>query len=124
PVGRGGAARLRRRDRPRAARGARGGDGGAAERRRTLMAATDLVGLGRRHQWLALGFDESYFDADPIVVAGGDGPYFFDTQGRRWLDALCGQSAAVIGHNHPRVVEAIREQAGRMASNVAGTLPS
>jgi adenosylmethionine-8-amino-7-oxononanoate aminotransferase len=80
--------------------------------------------LGRAHQWLSLGLDQTYFDDDPIIVASGQGPYFTDTRGRRWLDALTGQSAAVIGHNHPRVVEAIREQAGRMASNVANVLPS
>lgn len=89
-----------------------------------VAAQPDHVALGRRHQWLGLGFDESYFDEDPFVVAGGEGPYFVDTRGRRWLDALCGQSAAVIGHNHPRVVEAIRGQLDRMVTNIAGVLPS
>ncbi|MBS1878798.1 MAG: aspartate aminotransferase family protein [Actinobacteria bacterium] len=83
-----------------------------------------LVAAGRRHQWLALGFDESYFDADPIVVSGGEGPYLIDAGGRRLIDALALQSAGVLGHNHPRVVEAMREQLGRMTSNVAGVLPS
>ncbi len=86
--------------------------------------ATSLAAAGRRHQWLALGFDESYFDADPIVVAGGEGPYLVDAGGRRFIDALALQSAGVLGHNHPRLVEAMREQLGRMTSNVAGTLPS
>ena len=90
----------------------------------TVSASRELVDLGRRHQWLGLGFDESYFDEWPMVVAGGEGPYFVDADGNRWLDALCGQSAAVLGHNHPGVVEAIREQAGRMVTNVAGVLPS
>ena len=86
--------------------------------------ATDIIAQGKRHHWLGLGFDESYFDADPLIVAGGDGAYFTDTHGDRYLDALTGQSAAVIGHNHPLVTAAIQEQLGRMASNVAGTLPS
>ena len=86
--------------------------------------ATDLVSQGRRHHWLGLGFDESYFDADPLIVVGGEGPYFIDSKGDRYLDALTGQSAAVIGHNHPRVIAAIQEQVATMASNVAGTLPS
>jgi adenosylmethionine-8-amino-7-oxononanoate aminotransferase len=91
--------------------------GGTASRERERA-------LGRAHQWLSLGLDQSYFDDDPIVVAGGEGPYFVDTRGRRWLDALTGQSAAVIGHNHPRVVDAIRAQSERMVTNVAGVLPS
>lgn len=87
-------------------------------------ASPALAASGRRHQWLALGFDESYFDRDPIVVAGGEGPYLLDAEGRRFIDALALQSAGVLGHNQPRVVEAMREQLGRMASNVAGVLPS
>jgi adenosylmethionine-8-amino-7-oxononanoate aminotransferase len=80
--------------------------------------------LRARSQWLSLGHDDAYYDEDGVVVVGGEGPYFLDADGNRWLDALCGQSAAVIGHNHPRVVEAIRRQAGRMVSNVGGVLPS
>lgn len=87
-------------------------------------AAAALAAAGRRHQWLALGFDESYFDRDPIIVAGGEGPYLIDAGGERYIDALALQSAGVLGHNHPRVIEAMREQMGRMVSNVAGVLPS
>src|SRR3954447_13449704 len=87
-------------------------------------AADALAARGRRHQWLPAGFDESYFDADPIIVAGGDGPYLVDARGDRYLDALCVQSAGVLGHDHPRVVEAMQEQLARMTTNVAGMLPS
>ena len=83
-----------------------------------------LLATGRRHQWLPVGFDESYFDDEGIVPTFGDGPYFVDARGRRYLDALCVQSAGVIGHNHPRVIDAIHEQLPRMASNAAGMLPS
>jgi adenosylmethionine-8-amino-7-oxononanoate aminotransferase len=84
----------------------------------------ELVSPGRRHQWLALGFDESYFDGEPLVVTRGEGARFVDAEGDVYVDALCGQSAAVIGHNHPRVVEAMREQLSRMTCNVGGLLPS
>ena len=87
--------------------------------------ADDLRASGRRHQWLPCGFDESYFDDDQgIIPTIGDGAYFVDACGDRYLDALCVQSAGVIGHNHPRVIEAIRTQLSRMASNAAGMLPS
>ncbi|HEV7772765.1 MAG TPA: aminotransferase class III-fold pyridoxal phosphate-dependent enzyme [Conexibacter sp.] len=85
---------------------------------------TSLAERGRRHQWLGAGFDESYYDADPIVVCGGEGAYLVDASGRRYLDALCVQSAGLLGHNHPRVVEAMREQLSRMTTNVGGMLPS
>jgi putrescine aminotransferase len=89
-----------------------------------LEAHQALAARGRRHQWLPAGFDESYFDDDPIIVAGGDGPYLVDARGDRYIDALCVQSAGVLGHNHPRVIEAMHEQLGRMTTNVAGMLPS
>lgn len=90
----------------------------------TARAAAELAAAGRRHHWPALGFDESYFDRDPIIVAGGEGPYLVDVGGERYIDALALQSAGVLGHNHPRLIEAMREQMDRMVSNVAGVLPS
>jgi adenosylmethionine-8-amino-7-oxononanoate aminotransferase len=90
----------------------------------TSAAADSLAARGRRHQWLPAGFDESYFDGSPIIVAGGEGPYLIDARGDRYLDALCVQSAGVLGHNHPRVIEAMQAQLGRMTTNVAGMLPS
>lgn len=83
-----------------------------------------LALLGARHLWLALGGDESRFTEDPLIVVRGEGAYFYDDRGRRFLDALCGQSAVVIGHNHPRVLGAMREQLDRMVSNVGGLAPS
>src|SRR4051812_48783667 len=96
----------------------------ASTSRRAGGVAADLLAKGRRHQWLAVGFDESYFDEEGIVPVLGDGPYFVDARGDRYLDALCVQSAGVIGHNHPRVIDAMREQLPRMVSNAAGILPS
>jgi putrescine---pyruvate transaminase len=87
-------------------------------------AADALAARGRRHQWLPAGLDESYFDGSPIIVAGGAGPYLIDARGDRYLDALCVQSAGVLGHNHPRVIAAMQEQLSRMTTNVAGMLPS
>jgi len=78
----------------------------------------------RPHQWLGAGLDDSYFDGEQIVVAAAEGPYFTDTRGNRYLDALCVQSAGVLGHNHPRVLDAMREQMDAVTTNVAGMLPS
>jgi acetylornithine aminotransferase len=41
----------------------------------------------------------------------GDGIYLWDTQGKRYLDALCGISVTNLGHNYPAVTEAIQQQA-------------
>jgi 4-aminobutyrate aminotransferase len=47
-----------------------------------------------------------------IVVERGEGAYLYDTTGRQYLDFTCGIGVTNTGHCHPRVVEAIREQAG------------
>ncbi|MEJ2211603.1 MAG: aminotransferase class III-fold pyridoxal phosphate-dependent enzyme [Anaerolineae bacterium] len=49
-----------------------------------------------------------------MVVERGEGAYVWDTDGRRYLDFTCGIGVTNTGHCHPRVVEAIVEQAGRM----------
>jgi adenosylmethionine-8-amino-7-oxononanoate aminotransferase len=53
--------------------------------------------------------------ADPPVAAGGDGPYLIDRAGRRYLDASGGAAVSCLGHGHRAVIEAIKEQAERLA---------
>ena len=47
----------------------------------------------------------------PVAFERGEGPYLYDTDGRQYLDALCGIGVCGLGHAHPRVAEAIAEQA-------------
>lgn len=49
-----------------------------------------------------------------IVTAAGAGSWITDVDGRRYLDFSSGIAVTNIGHCHPRVVEAIREQAARL----------
>ncbi|MEW6566900.1 MAG: aminotransferase class III-fold pyridoxal phosphate-dependent enzyme [Chloroflexota bacterium] len=49
-----------------------------------------------------------------LFVDHGQGPYLYDTQGRRYLDFTCGIGVTNTGHAHPRVVRAIQEQAARL----------
>ena len=50
----------------------------------------------------------------PVSFERGSGTRLWDTDGHKYLDFLCGISVSSVGHCHPRVVEAIREQAGRL----------
>jgi acetylornithine/N-succinyldiaminopimelate aminotransferase len=50
----------------------------------------------------------------PVRFSHGDGPWLFDDQGERYLDALSGISVCGLGHAHPAVTEAIAKQAGRL----------
>ena len=61
----------------------------------------------------------------PVEFVRGAGPRLWDEQGNEYLDFLCGISVTSLGHCHPRVVEAVRAQAGRLmhASNLFYTEP-
>ena len=49
-----------------------------------------------------------------IEVEYGEGCYLFDSQGNKYLDFTCGIGVTNTGHCHPRVVEAIQKQAGKL----------
>ena len=49
-----------------------------------------------------------------IVTASGEGSWITDVDGRRYLDFSSGIAVTNVGHCHPRVVEAIRQQAGSL----------
>ena len=62
----------------------------------------------------------------PVEFVRGEGPLLWDAEGNEYLDFLCGISVTSLGHCHPRVVEAVREQAGRLmhVSNLFYTEPA
>jgi len=47
----------------------------------------------------------------PVNFSHGDGCYLWDSEGKRYLDALCGISVTSLGHNYPAVTAAIQQQA-------------
>lgn len=53
---------------------------------------------------------------DPLPLAGGEGAYFWDYQGRRFLDFTSQLVNANIGYQHPRLSAAIAEAAGRLTT--------
>ena len=50
----------------------------------------------------------------PVAFARGEGAWLWDTDGKRYLDALAGIAVSGLGHAHPKLVKAIAEQAGRI----------
>jgi len=50
----------------------------------------------------------------PIALSHGEGCQVWDTAGRRYLDALSGIAVNTLGHNHPRLVAALRDQVGKL----------
>ncbi|WP_055586318.1 aspartate aminotransferase family protein [Peterkaempfera griseoplana] len=62
------------------------------------------------HSWSAQGL------IDPLAVAGAEGSYFWDYDGRRYLDFSSQLVNTNIGHQHPKVVAAIQQQAARLCT--------
>ncbi|CAI8805438.1 Acetylornithine aminotransferase [Brevibacillus sp. IT-7CA2] len=65
--------------------------------------------------WRSL--DEQYIVSSykrlPIAIEKGEGNYLYDTNGKSYLDLFTGLAVNVLGHSHPRIVQALREQGER-----------
>lgn len=69
--------------------------------------------LHRRHvfsSWVAQG------SFDPVPLAGGEGARLWDHDGNSWIDLTSQLVNANLGYNHPRLVAAIQEAAGDLAT--------
>src|SRR5262249_42114345 len=58
---------------------------------------------------------DAWESTDPIVVARAEGAYLYDAIGARYLDGNSSWYVADLGHGHPRILRALREQASMLA---------
>jgi adenosylmethionine-8-amino-7-oxononanoate aminotransferase len=89
-------------------------------RRRTSMgitAADDsaLQEAAKRHLWLHFTRMGSYQDHEIPVMVRGEGPWVWDSRGKRYLDGLSGLFVVQAGHGRRELAEAAATQAGRLA---------
>ncbi len=82
------------------------------------MSLAELAALEREHAIPT-------YVRNPVEFVRGLGCRLWDADGNEYLDFLAGISVLNVGHCHPRVVEAVREQVGRLmhASNLYYTEP-
>ncbi|GBL20590.1 uncharacterized aminotransferase Yhx [Acidimicrobiaceae bacterium] len=62
------------------------------------------------HSWSAQG------TLNPTEITGGEGSYFWDSTGKKYLDFSSQLVNLNIGHQHPKLVAAIQEQAGKLCT--------
>ena len=78
----------------------------------------DILNRRATHSAEAIALEDQYgahnYHPLPVVLTRGAGAYVWDVEGRRYLDFLAAYSAVNQGHCHPRLVEVMREQAGRL----------
>src|SRR5438874_12893208 len=70
-----------------------------------VITMTDIMQLESTHT-------SGVYPKRPLTIVRGEGAYLFDDAGNRYIDCVGGQGSANLGHSHPAVVAAIREQAG------------
>ncbi len=87
------------------------------EEMRVLLARTPKSAslFQRARRTLPFGVVSSFQKGSPypVYVARGRGSHVWDQDGTEYLDYHGGFGAMVVGHAHPRIVEAIHEAAGR-----------
>jgi len=76
------------------------------------MTGEEIVALTKRHtifEWSAQS------KVDPIPVARAKGVYFWTPEGKRYLDFNSQLMCTNVGHGHPRLIQAVQEQAATLA---------
>ena len=75
----------------------------------------DKTWSARAHQHSMYGFTDlpSVERRGTVVLTHGEGPYVFDTEGRKWLDSNSGLWNMVAGFDHPGLIEAAKAQYDR-----------
>jgi adenosylmethionine-8-amino-7-oxononanoate aminotransferase len=69
----------------------------------------------RDHLWMHFTRLSAYADAPPPVIVRGDGPYVYDSAGKRYLDGLAGLFVVQAGHGRHELANAAAKQASELA---------
>src|SRR3989454_12193288 len=75
----------------------------------------DAADLDRQFVWHPFTQMKGWLAAEPLVIERGEGPYLWDTKGRRYIDGVSSLWVNVHGHRVPEIDAAIREQLDRVA---------
>ena len=78
---------------------------------KTRLSAKEIVELNKRYTFFSWSVQSQ---VNPIPVERAEGVYFWDAEGKRYLDFASQLVNTNIGHQNPRVVKAIQEQAARL----------
>lgn len=60
-------------------------------------------------------FSANNYHPLPVVICRGKGVWVWDVEGKKYLDMLSAYSALNQGHSHPRIVKALKNQAGKLS---------
>ncbi len=75
------------------------------------LTASEIVDLNKQYTFFSWSVQGQ---THPIPVTRAEGVYFWDADGKRYLDFASQLVNSNIGHQHPKVVRAIQEQAAQL----------
>ena len=75
------------------------------------LSAKEIVDLNKEYTFFSWSVQGQ---VNPIPVDRAEGVYFWDTNGKRYLDFSSQLMNTNIGHQHPKVVKAIQDQAAKL----------
>ena len=87
-----------------------------------LINTDQYRGMDRRAIWHPYTRHSAVEAGEFPVITRGEGVYLFDTEGNKYVDAISSWWACNLGHNHPRLVEAIIRQARELQHSILGNL--
>ncbi|MBD0294887.1 MAG: aminotransferase class III-fold pyridoxal phosphate-dependent enzyme, partial [Flavisolibacter sp.] len=79
-----------------------------------MSTATALFSGTQYYLQLEEQFGAHNYHPLPVVLTRGSGVYLWDVEGKQYYDFLSGYSAVNQGHCHPKIVQALIEQAQRL----------
>jgi hypothetical protein len=81
----------------------------------TLPDHDHLQRAAKDHLWMHFTRHSTYDTSDVPIIVRGEGPYIWDAQGKRYLDALAGLFVSQLGHGRTELADAAAKQARELA---------
>ncbi len=79
------------------------------------LSSEDIIARDRRFVWRPYTSTDDHMQQEPLVVSRTKGAWLYDPQGKAYLDANGSWWVNNLGHNHPRLVQALHKQAQRLS---------
>ena len=93
-----------------------------------MYSKEELIALDKKYLIHPLTHPHDFDHIPPRIIVKGKGVYIWDLDGNKYLDGFSGLWCVAIGHNHPKVIEAVHEQMKKISCFTSfhghGTVPS
>jgi adenosylmethionine-8-amino-7-oxononanoate aminotransferase len=78
--------------------------------------------VDRKFLWHPYSSHSTIRNNDFPVIVRGKGPFLYDAEGKKYFDAISSWWCCSLGHSHPRIVAAIKKQAGKLQHSILGNM--